>query len=55
MDKKHVPVQSLFKRISGNIKIVVGMLRSCKSICAPSMLSIRKIKQKKKVDQHKYR
>ena len=44
-EEQNVPVQSLFKTISINIKKIVCVLWTCKSICAASMLRIKKIKK----------
>lgn len=38
MHKQNLPVQSLFKAVGVNIKMIVGLLRSCEGICASSML-----------------
>ena len=44
-EEQNLPVQSLFKTISINIKKEVCVLWSCISICAASMLRIKKIKK----------
>ena len=43
-EEQNLPIQSLFKAISINIKLIVCVLWRYKSICIASMIGIEKIK-----------